>query len=204
MYCFVLSSALGLATSTFEGQVPSLLGKDAEAWIAELNSPEIAVRRSAAFALGRLGQDSPEVQTALRNRLRDPKEDAAVQDMAAFALGDLLARPDARADVAAVPVLQNLLRKSPEKRVRRRAAYALGAFGSLAEPARSDLEAALDDPEPIVKQNAAWALGRLKGKPGRATVEGLRKLLKYQAKNTAAAALVRRDVVTALGELGPA
>ncbi|HID87781.1 MAG TPA: tRNA epoxyqueuosine(34) reductase QueG [Anaerolineae bacterium] len=66
-------------------------------------------------------------------------------------------------------------RGSPIKRVRRRGllrnvAVALGNWGD--EAAVPALARALDDPEPLVREHAAWALGRIGGKGARRALEG--------------------------------
>ena len=55
------------------------LGKGAEPWRKQLDSADPAVRRSAAFALGRLGAGAFEAGRDLVRRLRDP--DARVREM---------------------------------------------------------------------------------------------------------------------------
>ncbi len=84
-------------------------------------------------------------------------------------------------------------RGSPVKRTRRRGllrnvAVALGNWGDpTAVPA---LARSLDDPEPLIRGHAAWALGRI------ATREALRAL--EQAQSTEADAWVRKEVGLAL------
>src|SRR5205807_1642508 len=95
-------------------------------------------------------------------------------------------------------------RNDPSPNVRRSAAYALGAFGPQAAPALPALRKALgrrggaareDAAWAGVRQNAAWAIGRL-GKAGGDGAEDVGRLL------TDKDALVRRDAAGALGALG--
>ena len=116
-----------LASVRGQGREPTFLGKTTDGWLTELKSAEPGVRRSAAFALGKLGQDAPAVIAALLQRLADDSDDT-VRDMAALALGDLVLLPSAQVDAdRPVPLLRKLLRESKSKQVRRSAAFALGA-----------------------------------------------------------------------------
>jgi HEAT repeat protein len=83
-----------------------------------------------------------------------------------------------------------------DPRVRRSAAYALGAFGELAGPAVPSLRRALKDRTPSVRQNAAWALGRVGPAIDSAAVADLCDRLRDKSP------LVRRDTAFALGALG--
>ena len=47
------------------------LGKSADAWRKELNNPEASVRRSAAFALGRMGDEARGAVSQLVRRLQE-------------------------------------------------------------------------------------------------------------------------------------
>src|SRR5262249_29578939 len=76
---------------------------------------------------------------------------------------------------------------------RRSAAYALGCLGNRAGSVLVPLQNALHDPEPAVRQNAAWALGRLGGDAAPALGSALKD----------SDALVRRDALAALGALQP-
>jgi len=141
----------------------------------DLADPDRGVRRRAALAAGRIGDDS--LGPALLRLLSDPE--AEVRQMAAFSLG-LLA--DKRASDALVAAL-----KDPEAVVRARAAEALGRIGDAAvAPALAALvvetipkEATVltvrgDDPgsarDPWLPQRLAlFALVRLKDVPAAET-----------------------------------
>jgi HEAT repeat protein len=185
-------SAVHAGTSLF-------LGKSVDAWRKELNNPNASVRRSAAFALGRMGEDVRGVVTQLVRRLQEDT-DAGVRDRAASAVGDIArALKDNNATVwrKSSGILVQLLKDDPSERVRRSAAYALGAFGPQAAAAAEHLIKALGDDNPSVRQNAAWALGQI----GDAASESVPKLCEcLKDKDT----LVRRDAAGALGSLGKA
>jgi HEAT repeat protein len=168
-------------------------------WIKDLSDNNAEVRRGAAFALGKIGGegDPRQAMDALTHSLGD--KDAAVRDFAASGLGDvLMVLGNAGKPYWSVagPALRAAL-KDGQPRVRRSAAYALGAFGPDAAPARDDLITAAGDSSPIVRQNAAWALGRLGKEIGDDGVAQLRNLLKDTDEP-----LVRRDALHALGEVG--
>ncbi len=179
---------------------PTFLDRPLDAWLADLSAPNPEARRGAAFALGKIGaedSDPGEVVRELTHSITD--KDPAVRDFAASALGDLItALPGGRqpfwANTGAA--LRKALKEDDQPRVRRSAAYALGAFGAEATPARGDLIAASKDASPIVRQNAAWALGKLGKEAGAAGVEQLRSLLQDEEPS------VRRDALHALGEIG--
>jgi len=187
------------AVPAAHGQGPKFLDRPMGDWVKDLSDADPEVRRGAAFALGKIGGEggSAAAVDALTRALGD--RDAAVRDFAASGLGDVLtALGDGGAAywAAAGPALRAALKDDKEPRVRRSAAYALGAFGPAAEPARDDLIAAAGDSSPIVRQNAAWALGRLGKDAGEDGVAQLRNLLKDDEP------LVRRDALHALGEVG--
>ncbi len=193
---FALAVLCALAGGAALGQ--SFLGKRLPEWLAGLDSRDAAVRRSAAFALGKLGPDGYRGVPGLVRRLgQDP--DAGVREAAAAALGDVAAatRGGGRAlwgDAGAA--LQKALREDADPRVKRSAAYALGCFGSNAEGAAGALRQALKDGSASVRQNAAWALGKLGFAADAEAAGDLCDLLSDPA------AAVRRDAAGALGELG--
>jgi HEAT repeat protein len=178
------------------GQGPAFLGRQTVAWSRELSDSQPAVRRSAAFALGRIGSGALTAAPELANSLRDP--DSGVRAMSAEALGDIvLALHGGGLSVweAAGPTLEKALAEDSDPRVRAAAAYALGAFGERAAALAAALRTALHDPDPRVRRSAARALGRL-GEAAAEAVKDLCELLKDPEM------LVRRDAVTALGSVG--
>lgn len=194
----LLALPLAFLTPPASAQTDSFLGKPLAHWTRQLRDKGPKARRSAAFALGRIGP------TALGSggellRLVEADPDPEVRDMAASALGDMVkAAPSAGADQLpqAIALLQKVLGNDDSPRVRRSAAYALGAFGPQAAPAATALREALASTDADVRQNAAWALGQLAEMADDDDVSALRERL--GDKST----LVRRDAATALGKLG--
>lgn len=175
------------------------LGKSVDTWRRGLTHREAAQRRSAAFALGRMGSEAREAVPELARRVQgDP--DAGVRDMAAAALGDIVR--DLKGNAEDVwkkggGVLVQVLKDDPDERVRRSAAYALGAFGPPGVGAVRFLTAALKDEKTSVRQNAAWALGQI-GEGASESVDALCELLHDKD------ALVRRDAAGAFASMGKA
>jgi HEAT repeat protein len=200
----LFAAAAVLAPAPASAQTTSFLNRKMADWIKDLDKGATpASRRSAAFALGRMGALASFVVPDLARAVRNDR-DVGVRDMAAAALGDIVLAMNLTADRDDRPKLQwdeagktleNAL-DHPDARLRRSAAYALGAFGSLAEPALPALKKALRDGSPAVRQNAAWALGRIAVAIDSATLLELCDLL--SDKN----ALVRRDTAAALESVG--
>lgn len=196
------SLSLGLALVSLAAFAPSLpaatfLHKRLTDWRADLESAkQPAARRAAAFALGRLGGLAVSAADALARGVSGDSDDG-VREMAACALGDIaLAMKDVKPTglwQTAGPPLQAALAKDTSPRVRRAAAYALGAFGEIGADALPGLRSALRDDSATVRQNAAWAIGRLDATG--ATVDDLCERLDD------AAPLVRRDAAAAIGQL---
>ncbi len=181
---------LTLLAAPAHGQ--SFLGKSAADWEKELEQKDGRARRNGAFALGKLGKNAVGAAGSLKKHLAGDT-DASVREAAAFALGEI-GRESLRIldDPDVVEVLAKAL-KDGNLLVRRSAACALGNFGSSAKAAQPALEAALADTAPVVRQNVAWALGRI----GPGTVPTLRKALKDED------VIVRRDAAGSLGNLDP-
>ena len=175
----------------------TFLDKRQAAWLKDLAEGEPAQQRSAAFALGKLGDASPETLRALTKALGNGS--ASVRDAAAFALGELAVQSQAAVWREAKDELPRLLRDE-DKRVRRSAAFALGSCGEEAREALADLARTLrEDGEAGVRRNAAWALGRVgKGARDKGAVDALVVALESDGGD----ALVLRDVAGALGEIG--
>jgi HEAT repeat protein len=169
----------------------SFLDRPMTAWLGDLKDGQVSVRRSAAFALGKIGSLAPVPE--LVDALRD--SDASVREASAFALGEIGPPPDG---LDASPIVASLLRalSDVDPRVRRSAAYSLGRYRDRAAAAAQDLEKTLGDREPVVRQNAAWALGQL-GPDAKKAVPALGRLLQEDKD-----VLVRRDAAQALGTIG--
>jgi HEAT repeat protein len=193
------------------GYGQAFLGKSLGRWIDDLKDKDPSVRRSGAFALGKLGDFAVTALPDLVRRVQDDA-DASVREMAASAIGDVLMGlrgGDRGTWTLAGPVLEKVLNSDADPRVKRSAAYALGAFGPQAGPACASLQKALraTNPDPAgrskdqaawaaVRQNAAWALGRLGEGVEASAVADLCEVL------TDSDPLVRRDAASALGEIG--
>jgi HEAT repeat protein len=192
----VVLAAILLAAPTAFGQV-KFLDKTRATWLRELAEGKPSEQRSAAFALGKLGDDSRTTLDALVEAMKNKQPE--VRDAAAFALGEIAPRSQAAVWRQAGPELRGLLRDD-DKRVRRSAAFALGSCGEQAQQALADLTRVLrEDREAVVRRNAAWALGRIgKGARDRDVVEGLVAALERNDED----ALVHRDAAGALGEIG--
>jgi HEAT repeat protein len=193
----VLAALLALAVAPAQGQ-STFLNRSLGDWLRELeNGKRPASRRSAAFALGRMGTVALFAIPELAKRISsDP--DPGVRDMSAVALGDIVLsikyyEPAEQWRSAGKALEEALEHKDP--RVRRSAAYALGAFGSVAAPAAGALKKALRDKNASVRQNAAWALGRIGAGADATTVADLCDLLDDGN------AMVRRDTAEALKTL---
>jgi HEAT repeat protein len=155
---------LGLLVIAFPGvspaQGPQYLGKSLDAWAKELDSKDPVSRRSAAFALGKMGGRAGDYLAPLLKLLREDAV-ASVRQAAAHAVGEIGKRNFRATDNPdLLPTLQDALAKDVDPLVRRSAAVALGNLGSDAKKSQAALERALTDASPEVRQNAAWALGR--------------------------------------------
>jgi HEAT repeat protein len=187
--------AIGLA---FVPGVPRVWGQDGKfldrplsSWVAELTDGRVPVRRSAVFALGKMGTESaPVVARLVEMLVKD--SDPSVREASAFAIGEIGSAGATERSRDAL--LQALSDRDPK--VRRSAAYALGKYGPLVASAAPTLQKSLHDPQPVVRQNAAWALGQL-GAKGASAVSDLSQVLASDRDP-----LVRRDAAMALGKIG--
>jgi HEAT repeat protein len=147
--------------------------------LQQLKDKNAVVRREAAWALGRLGDQR--AVPALMQALKD--KDWKVRKYAAWALGEL-------GDRRAVPALSQALEDILFWPVREAVAMALGKLGDYGFSA---LLQALKYGSPNVRKTAAYALGRL-GEPR--AVPALMQALKDKDWNG------REAAAEALGELG--
>jgi HEAT repeat protein len=185
-----LSAALAAVSlaAVPSAQAQKFLKKDAAGWVVELgDDTNESARRNAAFALGKMGGYAADALPALKRALEKDKS-AKVREAAAFALGEI-ARESIKSasDPQLVPLLSKAL-KDDAWQVRRSAACALGLHKNVAD-AQGALEAALADPFPEVRQNVAWALGRV----GPPAIPKLREALSDGDP------MVKRDAAQSLG-----
>lgn len=136
--------------------------------VPALDDPEPKVRRNAIETVGQLGRPVAEIVPILMRKMKDPSE--GIREVAAFELAEQfeiatpaidkatgkLHQPDTRG-ASTIPSLIVAL-KDPIVQVRRGAAHCLFRLGNTATPARRDLEAALADPDDIVRLFAAKAI----------------------------------------------
>src|SRR5262245_54344230 len=194
-----------MAVSSEAAWAGDFLNKPAEQWVLELRHNRAGVRRGAAFALGQMGLEVAGAVPALVDTLQTDS-DPSVREAAAFALGEI---GPTVFDARVVPALVKALADGKDPELRRSAAYALGRYAGmrgfrdpkqqkdLASQVAPILRQALADPQPGVRQNAAWALGQLGGEVGSDAVTAL-----GQTAGRDADALVRRDSALALGKVG--
>ena len=181
-------------TPASRGPGPAFLGRPAGDWTRDLSDAKPDVRRSAAFALGRIGRGALAATSELTKCLQDA--DAGVRASAAEAIGDIVSSPQGGGSGlrdAAGTALADALSGDTDSHVRAAAAYALGAFheGSAAPALRK----ALRDSDARVRRSATRALGQL-GQPLSGAAKDLCDLLEDRD------ALVRRDAAAALGAAG--
>jgi HEAT repeat protein len=196
-----MTFVLGLSLpSALFGQTASFLGEPMTKWQVDLQSPQAKVRRSAAFALGKIGVEARPAWRNLLLRLREDK-DVGVREATARAIGEIVRDLQGGGPLMWAEAKPALLKAVADTNghLRGSAVFAIGCFGGEAKDtnARSALQEALKDPEANVRQNAAWALGQV-GPEAAAAVGSLCELLNDKD------ALVRRDAAGALGALGPA
>jgi len=147
------------------------------------------VRRSAAWALGRIGPGAGGAAAALTELLKDPEEPARAE--AAGALGKL-----GDAGRVAVPSLFEAL-EDERQRVRWQAARALWRLQPAAPEAAQPLARALESRDRYVRAFAAWTLGQ-SGPAAASAVPALIEALRHEE------AYGRAGAALALGRMGPA
>ena len=172
-------------------------GRTAEEWIAQLEtSPDSMQRRSAADALGRILEIRPgsaRVTAALVRALADTSDEVRL------AAGTALVQ-DRRLPGVAVPGLVRALGDSAHEHTREHAAELLGSTTPADAPeATRGLMAALDDPEPGVRDAAVGSLVKIASRAP-TTITALRQLANSgsplaRAEARRALALAGRDSV---------
>lgn len=174
-------------SSPLSAQEKGFLGKTAHEWGVQLKSGDPKLRRNASFALGKMGKNASQALPAMKAAYRNEK-DAKVKEALIFALGEISRDSvNARND----PDLERVLieaGRDMDPYLRRSAIYALGCLGKKSRETYQAIEAALNDTEAIVRQNAAWAVGQY----GLEALPLLRKALRDQDS------LVKRDAASSM------
>jgi HEAT repeat protein len=164
----------------------SRIGPCAEPYLLNaLSSGSPAAREAAADALSDADKVSAAAVPTLLVSLAEPEEP----------VGEYVVKAFKTVGPNAVPELVAKL-SSPDARVRRRAACALGKLGPAASAAMGPLTQALADYDCLVRASAAEALGRI-GCPNPAVLAGLHALVNDNEP------MVRRTVRDALLQLDP-
>ncbi len=185
----------------------SFLGKSLTHWTKQLETGNASGRRSAAFALGKIGEGAS-AQIPLLLKVARSDASWSVRDAAAFAIGEIckvsLGGPTTD-DPQLSSKLQAAFRVEQAPLVRRSLVYAIGCLP------RRDVTNALpfldrvvsnQSEHAAVRQNAAWALGQMDA----SAVNSLRKALRDTddlVKRDAAIALLnyKKEAAPALREL---
>lgn len=144
-----------LKRRVIEGEVPwPEIGTELA---ARLHDEDPDVGFEAARSLGRVNPQFTDARDVLLSLLDDEGTQPLMIAVVVSALGE---RPDATGDAELlIPRLRQLLAHS-QAEVRENAAAVVAGLGSVAAELVMELIVALDDEEPIVRENAALALGR--------------------------------------------
>jgi HEAT repeat protein len=155
------------------------VGPDRSPLASLLFDPDPGVREAAAMALGLTGDTQAGIELLLE-RLQEPATTADAKRLAAASLGDMEAR-------AAVPVLTKLL-ADRDARVRR---WAVAALGEIADQQTvAPLSKVLTkDPDPGVRIEAAFRLGKFGGEAARLALNAALKDANEDVRRLANAAL---------------
>ncbi len=179
------------------------LGKSRDQWEADLDSPDATVRRSAAFALGKMGSSARLAIDVLVRRLNDPSP--VVREMVAHALGEIAQASlfDAKSVWAtAGEALKTVISPSSkaDPALRREATYALGACANFNDAGTQLLriESTKTDASAAERQNAAWALGPITLRGSRESVKALMTVLEKPGEDP----MVHRSAAIAVKNIG--
>jgi HEAT repeat protein len=130
--------------------------RDVDRLIALLTHPNLAVRRHAVDALGHMGPAAMAAVTALVPLLADRDRLLEIHADKALARIDPGWQTNCRAGQAIAILAKKL--DADDRRIRQRAAEALGRLGPVARPAITPLVKKLTDPEEYVRISAEMAL----------------------------------------------
>ncbi len=163
-------------------------GRTAAEWIPGLSSEDVGARKKAAYALWNLGAAAGEAAAALVRALEDA--DPYVRSTSAKAVD----RIGAEAVRPVLPEITALILDSRQE-VRREAAALLWRLGPLAGEIVPGLVKGLASTDPVVRANAAGALGHAgaAAEPAAGALAGLLGDREEQVRTWAAQALARID-----------
>jgi len=201
----------GLAASSLPAQ-DRFLSKTAAEWVKQLaGGKDAKQRRAAAYALGKLGR-KVEASFADLKAAYAKEQDPRVKDAIVYALGEICRDVKGVYNTSNSPATkQSLITHFEEvclgidrpqgvervliaaigdgdKLVRRSGAFGLGCLANKSAATRQALDKALGDPEPMVRQNAAWSLAQFR----EAALPSFSKALRDSDS------LVQRDAASAL------
>ncbi len=163
------------------------LGKTAENWSVQLRThADAKQRRSAAFALGKMGPKAAFTLGGLKAKYVE-EQDPKVREAIVFALGEIC-REGAGEDLGLDKLCISALAEKDNAYLRRSAAQTLGVLKPRTDEMREALAAAIGDKEPVVRQNAAFSLSRF----GDPAIPAIQRALRDSDS------LVKRDAASAL------
>ncbi len=159
-HLLLASCAVIIPVGSVHAQDKTFLGKNAGDWVTQLqNQGDAGSRRSAAFALGKLGYRGAPALPAMKIAYAREK-DARVKEALVHAMGEICREyANAKKDGDLEPLFIGALADA-DTQVRRSAVFALGCLKKESPATLKALETALGDSEAVVRQNAAWAMGR--------------------------------------------
>lgn len=162
------------------------LGKTAENWSVQLrSSADAKQRRSAAFALGKMGPRASFTLGGMK-AVYLAEKDGKVREAIVYALGEIC-REGAGEDLGLDKLCIAALTDSDNPYLRRSAACTLGVLKPRTDEMREALSLAVTDKEAFVRQNAAASLARF----GEAAIPALQRALRDSDS------LVKRDAAGA-------
>jgi HEAT repeat protein len=180
-------AATVVAAPVVHAQQKTFLNRTAGQWVTVLSDKESSQRRSAAFALGKLNTAAAAAVPSMKAAYAQ-ESDTKTKDALLFALGEICRDMDSdNRDATLEPIFIAALNDS-DMFVRRSAVYGLGCLANKSTSTRKALANAVSDREPIVRQNAAWAVGRV----------GIDGLMLLRTGLHDADAFVKRDAASAL------
>jgi HEAT repeat protein len=174
------------------------IGKEAKAalpmLVDSLKHKDATFRAEVAHALATVGQDlkadaKDPVVAALKAALQD--RDNTVRIFAAQSLWAI-----ERNAATVWPTLLKVLREDPDRGVRAKAAFGLGVLGAKAKPAVPALNAALKDPNPLLRLASTSALGKI-GQAARVSYPTLDQLAKDEKQPE-----IKRAAAEAMKKIG--